>query len=439
MAIMKYYDEATSTWVELDAANGDTVDGLHFRINGGRLQYSSDGSIWSNAGTDTSDATAIASDILAGKTVYVNDVKITGTMVDRAGDTAASSLARSGTTIRLRATQGYRDGTNDYVTHTDANDVAGNIKSGVTIRGLAGECVEATGNAVVGDVLSGKTFSKAGSAGLTGTIPSKSAATYTPSQSTQTIAAGQYLSGAQTISAVSFDASKVLTGTTIAGKAGTMPNNGSQAATLNITGSTKPTKSIPAGYTTGGTVTAQIDASQAGNIKQNVNLAGCVGTYEGVSIINNLGSFVEFYDSYDLNFFNFPPITGDIVSGSFKSASFTVLQDYPTFTAFRLTVYATRRKVTNLYQTSFDISVYDNTAGVFLINTGGTFSLDETYREITTNLALSKFIKNHSCVVKVTTWSGNATNYGVLNSVKFCFTGYTPLKLYYDKSQFSIK
>ena len=278
MAIMKYYDEATSTWIELDAANGDTVDGLHFRINGGRLQYSSDGSIWSNAGTDTSDATAIASDILAGKTVYVNDVKITGTMVDRAGDTAASSLARSGTTIRLRATQGYRDGTNDYVTHTDANDVAGNIKSGVTIRGLAGACVEATGNAVVGDVLSGKTFSKAGSAGLTGTIPSKSAATYTPSQSTQTIAAGQYLSGAQTISAVSFDATKVLTGTTIAGKAGTMPNNGSQAATLNITGSTKPIKSIPAGYTTGGTVTAQIDASQAGNIKQNVNLAGCVGT-----------------------------------------------------------------------------------------------------------------------------------------------------------------
>jgi len=54
------------------------------------------------------------------------------------GDTAATAISRSTTTIKLKASEGYRDGTNDYVTHTDANDVATNIKDGVTIRGLTG-------------------------------------------------------------------------------------------------------------------------------------------------------------------------------------------------------------------------------------------------------------------------------------------------------------
>jgi len=59
---------------------------------------------------------------------------------------------------------------------------------------------------------------------------------------------------------------------------GTMPNNGSQDATLTITGSAKPTKVIPAGYTSGGTITAQVDPSQAGNIKEGVILGGVEGT-----------------------------------------------------------------------------------------------------------------------------------------------------------------
>ena len=59
---------------------------------------------------------------------------------------------------------------------------------------------------------------------------------------------------------------------------GTMPNNGSQNATLTITGSAKPTKVIPAGYTSGGTITAQVDPSQAGNIKEGVILGGVEGT-----------------------------------------------------------------------------------------------------------------------------------------------------------------
>ncbi|APM40536.1 hypothetical protein [Clostridium kluyveri] len=54
------------------------------------------------------------------------------------------------------------------------------------------------GNAVAGDLLSGKTATvDAGQ--ITGTIPSKSAQTYTPGTSNQTIASGQYLDGVQTI------------------------------------------------------------------------------------------------------------------------------------------------------------------------------------------------------------------------------------------------
>lgn len=77
--------------------------------------------------------------VLAGKKFYSNNYTVkTGTMVDRAGDTAAVSLSRSGTTIKLRATAGFRDGTNDFVTHTDVNDIPSHIKKDVNIRGTVG-------------------------------------------------------------------------------------------------------------------------------------------------------------------------------------------------------------------------------------------------------------------------------------------------------------
>ena len=53
-------------------------------------------------------------------------------------------------------------------------------------------------NAAATDMLSGKTAYVNGTK-ITGQIPSKAAQTYTPTTSDQTIAAGQYLSGAQTV------------------------------------------------------------------------------------------------------------------------------------------------------------------------------------------------------------------------------------------------
>ena len=122
----------------------------------------------------------------------------------------------------------------------------------------AGECffikASAEGDTVAAEVLAGKTFSNDDDTGLVGTMPnngavnqslpingtynipagyhngsgkvtqsitSKSAATYTPGTSDQTIAAGQYLSGAQTIKGdANLVPAKILTGNTIFGVAG---------------------------------------------------------------------------------------------------------------------------------------------------------------------------------------------------------------------------
>ena len=67
-------------------------------------------------------------------------------------------------------------GTAKFYDTNDATVVAGSMLSGVVAYGASGE--------------------------VTGNIQSKSASTYTPSSSSQSIAANQYLSGAQTIEAV---------------------------------------------------------------------------------------------------------------------------------------------------------------------------------------------------------------------------------------------
>jgi hypothetical protein len=74
----------------------------------------------------------------------------------------------------------------------------------------------AIGNAVAADVLAPKTFSNSTGVNIAGTIPSKGSATYNPYNVTRVIAAGQYLSGGQTIMPVTGDAvaADVLTGKT---------------------------------------------------------------------------------------------------------------------------------------------------------------------------------------------------------------------------------
>lgn len=77
-------------------------------------------------------------------------------------------------------------------------------------------------NASASDILNGKTAYVGGSK-ITGNIQSKAAATYTPTTSDQTIASGQYLSGAQTVKGDSnLQAQYIANGVTIFGVTGSL-------------------------------------------------------------------------------------------------------------------------------------------------------------------------------------------------------------------------
>ena len=86
--------------------------------------------------SDTTDADAIASEILATKTAYVNKNKLTGTMPNRGAVTGTISTVAGTYSIQ----SGYHDGSGTVgIDSTEqAKIIAGNIKSGVEILGVTG-------------------------------------------------------------------------------------------------------------------------------------------------------------------------------------------------------------------------------------------------------------------------------------------------------------
>jgi hypothetical protein len=174
---------------------------------------------------------AASSDLLSGKTASTDVGDITGTMPN-----------------------------NGAVNRTPSN-VAQSIPAGYTSGGTVSAVVVPAAN-----VLTGTTI-----AGTAGTMPNNGAVTITPSASNQAITLG-YHNGSGVVNGVVVPTANVLTGTTIAGTAGTMPNNGSPTYTPSTVN-----QNIPAGYISGGTVLGDPDLIAA-NILNGINIFGIVGT-----------------------------------------------------------------------------------------------------------------------------------------------------------------
>lgn len=105
---------------------------------------------------DTSDADAGQGDVLSGKTYY-KDGKKTGSMTNN-GDTSGDISTKDGT-VTIPA--GYTSGGTVGIDSTEkAKIVSGNIKSGVTLLGVAGDSnvvdtTIASGGAAAAQIMSG--------------------------------------------------------------------------------------------------------------------------------------------------------------------------------------------------------------------------------------------------------------------------------------------
>lgn len=106
------------------------IDGVSYDVSSVIKKIDLNGIIY-NIGLDTFDATALTSDILLGKTAYVNGQKITGSIKSQSAQTITP-----GTTNKTISSGLYLNGTQTI--KGDSNLKSSNIKSGVSIFGVAG-------------------------------------------------------------------------------------------------------------------------------------------------------------------------------------------------------------------------------------------------------------------------------------------------------------
>ena len=184
---------------------------------------------------DTSDATlASGGSMLSGVTAYSDGTKYTGTITSK----SSSDLSASGATVTVPA--GY------YSSQASKAVASGSATAPTSISGTSAslttgsntitltKSVSVTPVVSAGYVSSGTAANS--SVSLTATVTTKAAATITPGTSSQTIAAGTYLTGAQTIAGdADLVASNIKSGVEIFGVTGTLTSASvSQDATTKV-------------------------------------------------------------------------------------------------------------------------------------------------------------------------------------------------------------
>lgn len=245
---------------------------------------------------DTSDATATAASIQNGKTAYVNGEKITGTHVEDSGlDTsdataAAGDMAEgvtayvngekvTGTLKTLYSAPGTPSFSGDKVCLTYTYSTRYLMKSGSMLNTNSSEFGDATAE----DVAAGKTFTSAAGLKVTGThecassSPTLQSKSVTPSESEQTVSPDGGYDGLSSVTVGAVSNTYIGSGVT------------KKSAQTYTPGTADQT--IAAGQYLSGAQTIKGDANLvAGNIKSGVSIFGVTGSHEGSSGVGSLVS-----------------------------------------------------------------------------------------------------------------------------------------------------
>lgn len=227
----------------------------------------------SNVSLDTSDATATSSDILSGKTAYVDGEKVTGTIQSVEAKTVTPATYNKTAVAKGVYTAG------SITVAGDSNLKAENIAEGVTIFGVTGshtggvDTSDATATAE--DILSGETAYVDGEK-VTGTIETKTPSDLTADGATVTVPSGYYADNAtksvstatQATPSISVNASGLITATATqtAGYVAAGSKSGTKQLTTQaaktVTPSTSSQTVVASGvYTTGAVTVAAIPST----------------------------------------------------------------------------------------------------------------------------------------------------------------------------------